>query len=143
MMRITPYKFSQVFVFLILFLYCLITSPFLLIAMAMSGGGCYYASLKQVNIHLTFHISAECISKQVINLFLYYTQSIKFDQSFKSLHRDNGNWFWAAEKWHWLSNTPPLQLRRFHYLWLLVQVIYIIKTNFLVSINFNTTKYHL
>ena len=47
-LRIIFYHFSQVFVFLILFVYCLITSPFLLVAMAMSGGGCYYASLKQV-----------------------------------------------------------------------------------------------
>ena len=35
--------FFQVFVFLILFLYCLITSPFLLVAMAASGGACWYA----------------------------------------------------------------------------------------------------
>ena len=58
MMRIPFYKFSQVFVFLILFLYCLITSPFLLVAMAMSGGGCYYASLKQVKI--SFHVFYIC-----------------------------------------------------------------------------------
>ena len=136
MMRITLYKFSQVFVFLILFLYCLITSPFLLIAMAMSGGGCYYASLKQVK-H-SFNVSYICgMYFKTSNKFISIVYTInKFDQSFKSLHRDNGNWFWAAEKWHWLSNTPPLQLRRFHYLWLLVQVIYIIKTNCLASINY-------
>ena len=58
MMKIPFYKFSQVFVFLILFLYCLITSPFLLVAMAMSGGGCYYASLKQVK-H-SFHVFYIC-----------------------------------------------------------------------------------
>ena len=57
-MRITFYEFLQVFVFLILFLYCLITSPFLLVAMAMSGGGCYYASLKQVK--LSFHVFYIC-----------------------------------------------------------------------------------
>ena len=36
----------QVFVFLILFLYCLITSPLLLVVMALSGGACYYLSMK-------------------------------------------------------------------------------------------------
>jgi len=45
--NIEHFQSNYVFVFLILFVYCLITSPFLLVAMAMSGGGCYYASLKQ------------------------------------------------------------------------------------------------
>merc|ERR1712038_837897 len=45
--NIEHFQSNYVFVFLILFIYCLITSPFLLIAMAMSGGACYYASHKQ------------------------------------------------------------------------------------------------
>jgi len=45
--NIEHFQSNYVFVFLILFLYCLITSPFLIVAMAASGGGCYYASLKQ------------------------------------------------------------------------------------------------
>merc|ERR1719225_2264883 len=45
--NIEHFQSNYVFVFLILFLYCLITSPFLLVAMALSGGACYYASLKQ------------------------------------------------------------------------------------------------
>jgi len=46
--NIEHFQSNYVFVFLILFLYCLITSPFLLVAMAMSGGACYYASTKQL-----------------------------------------------------------------------------------------------
>lgn len=45
--NIEHFQSNYVFVFLILFIYCLITSPFLLVAMAASGGSCYYASLKQ------------------------------------------------------------------------------------------------
>merc|ERR1712066_150327 len=45
--NIEHFQSNYVFIFLILFIYCLITSPFLLVAMAMSGGACYYASLKQ------------------------------------------------------------------------------------------------
>ena len=43
---ITSNSNFQVFVFLILFLYCLITSPLLLVVMALSGGACYYLSMK-------------------------------------------------------------------------------------------------
>jgi len=46
--NIEHFQSNYVFVFLILFLYCLITSPFLLVAMALSGGACYYASTKQL-----------------------------------------------------------------------------------------------
>jgi len=46
--NIEYFQSNYVFVFLILFLYCLITSPFLLVAMALSGGACYYASTKQM-----------------------------------------------------------------------------------------------
>jgi len=46
--NIEHFQSNYVFVFLILFLYCLITSPFLLVAMALSGGACYYASTKQM-----------------------------------------------------------------------------------------------
>jgi len=46
--NIEHFQSNYVFVFLILFIYCLITSPFLLVAMAVSGGACYYASIKQV-----------------------------------------------------------------------------------------------
>ena len=45
--NIEYFQSNYVFVFLILFLYCLITSPLLLIVMAASGGGCYLLSLKQ------------------------------------------------------------------------------------------------
>merc|ERR1712115_764306 len=41
--NIEHFQSNYVFVFLILFLYCLITSPFLLVAMAASGGACWYA----------------------------------------------------------------------------------------------------
>ena len=41
--------FFQVFVFIVLFLYCLITSPMLLIVMALSGGVCYYLSSRNVS----------------------------------------------------------------------------------------------
>ena len=41
--------YIQVFVFLILFIYCLITSPMLLIVMALSGGTCYYLSRRNVS----------------------------------------------------------------------------------------------
>jgi len=46
--NIEHFQSNYVFVFLILFIYCLITSLFLLVAMAVSGGACYYASIKQV-----------------------------------------------------------------------------------------------
>jgi len=46
--NIEHFQSNYVFVFLILFLYCLITSPFLLVAMALSGGACYFASTKQL-----------------------------------------------------------------------------------------------
>ena len=68
-LRIIFYHFSQVFVFLILFLYCLITSPFLLVAMAMSGGGCYYASLKQVKYPNV--LSKRIVFQNTVYHFLY------------------------------------------------------------------------
>jgi len=43
-------KCVQVLVFLVLFLYCLITSPLLLIVLATAGGACYIAQLKQVRL---------------------------------------------------------------------------------------------
>merc|ERR1711902_204476 len=52
--NIEYFQSNYVFVFLILFLYCLITSPFLLVAMALSGGACYYASTKQMQRKLIF-----------------------------------------------------------------------------------------
>ncbi len=42
------FQSNYVFVFLVLFLYCLVTSPLLLIVLAAAGGACYIASLKQV-----------------------------------------------------------------------------------------------
>jgi len=42
--NIEYFQSNYVFVFLILFIYCLITSPMLLIVMALSGGTCYYLS---------------------------------------------------------------------------------------------------
>jgi len=45
--------FFQVFVFLVLFIYCLVTSPFLLIAMAISGGASYFISTKNVIYYVT------------------------------------------------------------------------------------------
>jgi len=47
--NIEHFQSNYVFVFLILFLYCLITSPLLLIVMAISGGGCYYLSTKHAD----------------------------------------------------------------------------------------------
>jgi hypothetical protein len=41
-----------VFVFVILFIYCLMTSPFLLIALSAAGGSCYYVAKKNVSIAL-------------------------------------------------------------------------------------------
>eukprot|EP00095_Tigriopus_kingsejongensis_P005412 maker-scaffold327_size205035-snap-gene-0.11 protein:Tk05412 transcript:maker-scaffold327_size205035-snap-gene-0.11-mRNA-1 annotation:"prenylated rab acceptor protein 1" len=38
---------NYVLVFLVLFIYCLITSPLLLIVLALAGGGCYFLTLKQ------------------------------------------------------------------------------------------------
>lgn len=38
---------NYVLVFLVLFIYCLVTSPMLLVVLALSGGGCYYLTLKQ------------------------------------------------------------------------------------------------
>lgn len=40
------FQSNYVFVFLVLFIYCLVTSPFLLIAMAASGGASYFISTK-------------------------------------------------------------------------------------------------
>jgi len=40
-------------VFLILFLYCLITSPLLWVVMGMAGGACYYISVKNQNQKIT------------------------------------------------------------------------------------------
>ncbi len=42
------FQSNYVFVFLVLFIYCLVTSPLLLIVLAAAGGACYIASLKQV-----------------------------------------------------------------------------------------------
>jgi len=47
--NIDHFQSNYVFVFLILFLYCLITSPMLLIFMAISGGLCYYLSSKNTD----------------------------------------------------------------------------------------------
>lgn len=46
--NIEHFQSNYVFVFLVLFIYCLVSSPFLLVAMAISGGACYYLSSKQV-----------------------------------------------------------------------------------------------
>jgi len=40
-------------VFLILFLYCLVTSPLLWVVMGMAGGACYYISVKNQNQKIT------------------------------------------------------------------------------------------
>jgi hypothetical protein len=48
------FQSNYVFVFLILFLYCLVTSPLLLIVMAASGGACYILSIKQVGVFLVY-----------------------------------------------------------------------------------------
>ena len=37
------------YVFIVLFLYCLLTSPLLLIVLAANAGGCYILNLKQVS----------------------------------------------------------------------------------------------
>ena len=47
--NIEHFQSNYVFVFVILFLYCLITSPLLLIVMALSGGLCYYLSVKNTD----------------------------------------------------------------------------------------------
>lgn len=47
--NVEHFQSNYVFVFVILFLYCLISSPFLLIAMAMSGGACWYAGFRNQN----------------------------------------------------------------------------------------------
>jgi len=47
--NIEHFQSNYVFVFLILFLYCLITSPMLLIVMAISGGVSYYLSVKNTD----------------------------------------------------------------------------------------------
>lgn len=44
--NIEHFQSNYVFVFFVLFLYCLITSPLLLLAMAASGGAAWYAGFK-------------------------------------------------------------------------------------------------
>eukprot|EP00088_Acartia_fossae_P032849 TRINITY_DN3359_c0_g1_i1.p2 TRINITY_DN3359_c0_g1~~TRINITY_DN3359_c0_g1_i1.p2 ORF type:complete len:201 (-),score=45.08 TRINITY_DN3359_c0_g1_i1:1-603(-) len=43
------FQSNYVLVFLLLFVYCLVTSPLLLVVMAMAGGACYYISVKNQN----------------------------------------------------------------------------------------------
>ena len=58
----------QVFVFVILFLYCLITSPMLLIVMAISGGLCYYLSSKNVRCSCTIIKTTFCLIQTFFKL---------------------------------------------------------------------------
>lgn len=44
--NVEHFQSNYVFVFVILFVYCLISSPVLLIAMGMSGGACWYAGFR-------------------------------------------------------------------------------------------------
>jgi len=59
--NVDHFQSNYVFVFLILFLYCLITSPMLLIVMAISGGLCYYLSSKNVRCFFTIIKTTFCL----------------------------------------------------------------------------------